>query len=274
MHGLIINNSPSKTNENYGVTPQHFSSSTSPQNNQLKIIPLILVAQELLFFQSLKNLFGFYNINPLWQFNVVGEAETQPEAIKLAVQQQPALILLDIDFHQEREEAINTIVELNNLFNKRNQEKLKILAISSERDEKVIFLAMQAGAVGYVLKENLPSQLCSAMLTVLSGQVYLCPEVATQFFRGFHLYGQARLTNAKRSPSSVTNWDSHHPYRFTQREQEVLELLVKGSCNEEIAKRLYITIATVKAHLTSIFEKLGVKNRSQAIVRSLKLDLV
>ncbi|WP_445250113.1 LuxR C-terminal-related transcriptional regulator [Microcoleus sp. OTE_8_concoct_300] len=273
MHGIIINNSPSKTNENYGVTPQRFYSSTSPQN-ELKIIPLILVAQELFFFQSLRSFFGFYKVNPLWQFNIVGEAKTQPEAIKVAVQQQPALILLDIDFHQEPEEAINTIVELNSLFNKRNQEKLKIIAISSQRDEKVIFLAMQAGALGYVLKENWPSQLCSAMLTVLSGQVYLCPEVATQFFRGFHLYGQASFTNANQSRSLVTSSDSHHPYRLTQREQEVLELLVKGYCNEEIAKPLYITIATVKAHLTSIFEKLGVKNRSQAIVRALELDIV
>jgi len=270
----IINNSPSKLNDNLATSQQHFHDSASAQNNDRKIIPLMLVAQELLFFQSLKILLGFYKANPSWQFNIVGEAETQPEAIKLAVLEQPSLILLDMDFHQELEVAINTLAELNRLFNKRNQEKVKILAISSQKDEKVIFRAMQAGAFGYILKENLPSQLYSAMLMVLSGQVYLCPEVATQFFRGFHLYGQAGFSDAGRSPSSLTSSDSHHLYHLTQREQEVLELLVKGYCNEEIAKRLYITIATVKAHLTAIFEKLGVKSRSSAIVKSLELSIV
>jgi two-component system response regulator DegU len=271
-----MNNPKAKTNENFATTPQYFERSASHQNNkdELKIIPLMLVAQENLFFQGLKTLLGFYKANPLWQFNIVAEAQTQPEAIKLAVQQQPSLILLDMDFHQEQEEGINTIVELSRSFNKSNQEKVKLLAMSCQKDEKVIFLAMQAGAFGYVLKENLPSQLYGAMLTVLSGQVYLCPEVATQFFRGFHLYGQARFTDTGLSPSSVTSSHSNHPYRFTQREQEVLELLVKGYCNEEIGKRLYITIATVKAHLTAIFEKLGVKSRSRAIVKSLELRIV
>lgn len=270
----IINNSSSKLNENSATCQQHFYGSASPQNNELKVIPLMLVAQELLFFQSLKILLGFYKANPSWQFNIVGQAETQAEAIKLAVQQRPSLILLDMDFHTEREDGINTLIKLNRLFNKRNQEKVKILAISSQTNEKVIFRAMQAGAFGYILKENLPSQLYSAMLMVLSGQVYLCPEVATQFFRGFHLYGQARFTDAGRSPSSLTSSDSNHRYHLTQREQEVLELLVKGYCNEEIGKCLYITIATVKAHLTAIFEKLGVKSRSSAIVKSLELSIV
>lgn len=253
---------------------QHFYSAAKCKNNEIKSVPLMLVAQESFFFQCLKTLLSFYQTNPSWQFKIVAEAQTQPEALKLAMQQQPSVILLDMDCQRKLEETINTIIELSYLLNKRNQEQAKLLAISSQRDERVIFMTMQAGAVGYILKDNLPSQLYPAMQTVLNGQVYLCSEVATQFFRGFHLYRQARTAEDEASHSSATSSDCGRPYRLTQREQEVLDLLVKGYSNEEIAKRLYITIATVKAHLTAIFEKLGVKNRSKAIVRALELGIV
>jgi DNA-binding NarL/FixJ family response regulator len=120
---------------------------------------------------------------------------------------------------------------------------------------------MQAGASGYVFKDRIATQLCDAIATILNDEVYLSPEVATHFFRLFHFYA-GRSLQAK------------HTIHLTEREQEVLHWLVQGASNEEIAQHLYITVATVKAHLTAIFEKLKVTSRSQAIVKALKLGLV
>jgi DNA-binding NarL/FixJ family response regulator len=122
---------------------------------------------------------------------------------------------------------------------------------------------MKAGALGYLLKENLLSQLHLAITTVSDGKIYMSPDVATKFFQIFHGYeGQKNQEH-----------DGVLPL-LTNREREVLRLLVQGYSNEEIAQDLYITVATVKAHLTAIFEKLGVKSRSRAIVRSLHLGIV
>jgi DNA-binding NarL/FixJ family response regulator len=103
--------------------------------------------------------------------------------------------------------------------------------------------------------------LCTAISTVLDGQVYLSPEVATGFFHLFHFYAGRSLT-------------ASHKLNLTEREQEVLRWLVQGVSNEEIANHLYVTVATVKAHLTAIFNKLGVNSRTQAIIKALKLGLV
>jgi DNA-binding NarL/FixJ family response regulator len=107
----------------------------------------------------------------------------------------------------------------------------------------------------------LANQLCEAISTVIDDRIYLDPDVATSFFRMFHFYAGRCLQAAQ----------SLH---LTEREQEVLHWLVQGASNEAIAQNLYVTVATVKAHLTSIFEKLGVTSRTQAIVKALKLGLV
>lgn len=112
-----------------------------------------------------------------------------------------------------------------------------------------------------MLKKDLPSQLHTAITTIIDDKSYLSPEVITSFFRIFHSYTEQSTKN-------------DNAVNLTNREQEVLNLLAEGACNEKIAQSLYISIATVKAHLTGIFEKLGVKSRAMAIVRALKLGIV
>ncbi len=120
---------------------------------------------------------------------------------------------------------------------------------------------MQAGACGYLLKQYLVERLWLAMRTVLEGQIYLSPEVTTSFFRRFHFYSGCSVVPVGAVP-------------LTEREREVLQWLVQGASNDAIARQMHITVATVKAHLTAIFEKLAVKSRTQAIVKALKLGLV
>jgi DNA-binding NarL/FixJ family response regulator len=217
-------------------------------------ISILLVDDEQRFRQGLRTLLGFYNANGSSRFDVVGEAASVDQALKLTLEQHPALILLDLELPPS--DGVTALIHLREL-----SYKGKVIVLSAHREDEWVFRAMQAGASGYVFKDCLATQLCEAIKTVMNDEVYLSPEVATHFFRLFHFY----------AGRSVQACQAIH---LTEREREVLHWLVQGASNEEIAKHLYITVATVKAHLTAIFEKLAVTSRTQAIVKALKLGLV
>lgn len=238
-----------------------------------QLISVMLVSAQMQFRQSLQALLNLYNLNKsLWEFKIVGEADSPLQTISLAKKHQPTVIVLDMDFFHREGDGIHTLAELSHLPDK-SQQKCKVLVLSDRSEEKFIFRAMQAGACGYILKKNLISQLHNALTATSSGQIYLCPEVATHFFRRFHFYGSC-FSEPESIQLAVPELQGSNPYHLTQREREVLQLLVQGYSNQEIGRHLYISVATVKAHLTAIFEKLGVKNRSSAIVTSLKLGIV
>jgi DNA-binding NarL/FixJ family response regulator len=217
-------------------------------------ISILLVDDEQRFRQGLRTLLDFYNANGSSRFDVVGEAASVDQALKLTLEQHPALILLDLELPPS--DGVTALIHLREL-----SYKGKVIVLSAHREDEWVFRAMQAGASGYVFKDCLATQLCEAIKTVMNDEVYLSPEVATHFFRLFHFY----------AGRSVQACQAIH---LTEREREVLHWLVQGASNEEIAKHLYITVATVKAHLTAIFEKLAVTSRTQAIVKALKLGLV
>lgn len=217
-------------------------------------ISILLVDDEQRFRQGLRTLLDFYNVNGSSRFDVVGEAASVDQALKLTLEQHPALILLDLELPPS--DGVTALIHLREL-----SYKGKVIVLSAHREDEWVFRAMQAGASGYVFKDCLATQLCEAIKTVMNDEVYLSPEVATHFFRLFHFYAGRSLQACQ----------SLH---LTEREREVLHWLVQGASNEEIAKHLYITVATVKAHLTAIFEKLAVTSRTQAIVKALKLGLV
>lgn len=221
-----------------------------------KVISVLLVHNELLFLQGLRTMLDFYNTSGSLQFNVVGEASSWEQAINLTTKHKPSLILLDLDLSPDPDEGITLLRKLRRLLYSVN-----VLVLSTHIEDEIIFQTMQAGACGYMLKEHLLSQLYDAITTIIEDKIYLCPETATSFFRMFHSY-------------AVQSTKNYNAVNLTNREQEVLNLLAEGACNEEIAQSLYISIATVKAHLTGIFEKLGVKSRAMAIVKALKLGLV
>ena len=127
---------------------------------------------------------------------------------------------------------------------------------------------MYLGARGYIFKLNVVSQLLEAINTVINEKIYLPPEAATGFFTSFNHYV------SERKGLETIESDRAIDYHLTHREKDVLEYLIQGLSNEEIADKLYVTIATVKAHLGSIFSKLSVKNRTQAIVMALKENIV
>ncbi len=220
----------------------------------LQPISIILVDDEPHFRQGLRILLSLYSNSETLKFNVVGEAASVEQLLSLTVEQQPALILLDLELPPK--DGISALIGLEEL-----SYKGKVLVLSGHQKEEWVFRAMQAGASGYVLKNHLATQLCEAIAIVLSDQVYLSPEIATSFFRLFRFYAGRSLY-------------MHQTISLTEREQEVLNWLVAGASNADIGEKLHITIATVKAHLSGIFEKLEVTSRTQAIIKALKLGLV
>lgn len=217
-------------------------------------LSVLLVDDEERFRQGLRTFLNFYSINSSLPLEIVGEADSVDQVLKFIAQKHPDLILLDLELTEG--DGITTLVRLKEI-----SYTGKILVLSAHQEDEWIFRAMQAGAAGYVFKNRVVTQLCEAINTVIKSEIYLPSEVASGFFRCF----QANSNSSVRT--------SAQPH-LTQREQEVLHWLAQGASNEEIAKRLYVTVATVKAHLTNIFEKLKVTSRTQAIVAALKLGLV
>jgi len=217
-------------------------------------ISVLLVDDQPQFRQGLKTLFHFYSLNHCLDLNVVGEAATVEQAVHLVIEQHPALILLDLELAGGS--GINALSQFWQI-----GFKGKTLVLSGHREDEWVFRAMQAGSNGYVVKDRIAVELCEAIATITQGNIYLSPELATSFFRLFHFY----------AGRTVQACEQVH---LTEREQEVLHWLVQGASNDEIANQLYITVATVKAHLTAIFEKLSVTSRTQAIVKALKMGLV
>lgn len=217
-------------------------------------LSVLLVDDDQRFRQGLRTLLNFYNINGSLLLDVVGEAASVDQALSLTAQQRPALILLDLELATG--DGITALIRLREM-----SYAGKVLVLSGHQEDDWIFRAMQAGAAGYVFKSRLATQLCDAITTVMKSEVYLPAEVASGFFRRFQAYSESSL-------------QARQKLHLTEREQEVLHWLAQGASNEEIAKHLYVTVATVKAHLTSIFEKLEVNSRTQAIVAALKLGLI
>jgi DNA-binding NarL/FixJ family response regulator len=215
-------------------------------------VSTLLVDDNPSFRQGLQTLLNFYSSTGKLHCQVVGQATSVEQAVKLAAEQSPTLVLLDMELGHS-----NGLSYLQ----QRADGHERVLVLSGHREDMSVFRAMQAGAHGYVFKSHLAEQLWPAITAVLDHQIYLSPDVATGFFRLFQFYNGG----AGVSPMAIA---------LTEREQEVLHWLVQGASNGAIAEQLHITVATVKAHLTAIFEKLEVKSRTQAIVKALKLGLV
>jgi DNA-binding NarL/FixJ family response regulator len=227
---------------------------SSPVPTLTHPISTLLVDDSVAFRHGLRNLLDFHNSTSPLQFQIVGQAATLRQALDLVLQQSPMLILLDMELAQDS--GINLLQQLQ-----AQTKRSHVLVVSGHQEEEWVFKAMQAGARGYIFKHQLSMQLLEAIQVVLQDRIYLPPEVATQFFQQFHFCAGRSLTKS----STV---------HLTEREQDVLRWLVQGASNEAISRHLNITVGTVKAYLTTIFEKLEVTSRTQAALQALKLGLI
>lgn len=184
---------------------------------------------------------------------IVGEAQNGVEAVQAANALKPDIMLMDLVMPEmDGLEAIH-IIRLQN-------PQIAIIVVSSFIDDARVMTAIQAGVMGYVMKDINPKELANAIRTVASGEVYLHPQAAS------------RLAQGLRSESTPNRDVSLKT--LTEREYEVLCLVARGLSNQEIADKLCVTIKTVKAHVSNILSKLQLDSRIHAALFALKHKLV
>jgi len=212
-------------------------------------IPILLVDDHPLLRAGLRKVL---ELEP--DLAVVGEAGTGEEALRLARSLRPRIIIMDISLP-----GINGI-EVTKMI-KAELPETEILALTIHDDEEYMLEMVRAGARGYILKDVDPGGLIKAIKAALRGESYLSPGIAGKVFGVIN-----RLARG----------GEYQPRRqiLTRREQEVLELIAQGCSNAKIASLLAISEKTVKNHVTSIFRKLGVKDRTQAALYAIKHKLV
>ncbi|MBN1219854.1 MAG: response regulator transcription factor [Anaerolineae bacterium] len=190
---------------------------------------------------------------------VVGEAANGLEAVEQARQYQPDIVLMDLVMPQlDGIEATRRIRALS--------PKTQVLALTSFIDDEKVFTAIEAGALGYLLKDVSPDDLVEAIKAAHRGEAQLHPEVTKK------LMGQviARAKQAEAAPHQPSKAGAKD---LTERELEVLRLIATGSSNREIAQTLTIAEKTVKTHVSNILSKLHLADRTQAAIYALQKGL-
>jgi len=179
-------------------------------------------------------------------YEVVGEAATGEEAVDLAAELRPDIVLMDVQMPgMNGIEATRRIVGSN--------PALSVVVLTMFGDDSSVFAAMRAGARGYVLKGADAGEVLKVLKAVSEGEAHFGPEIARRLM-GF-------FSAPKPVPSEAFP-------ELTAREAEVLDLIADGLNNREIARRLYLSQKTVRNHVSNIFLKLQVADRAQAIVRA------
>ncbi|HZF59740.1 MAG TPA: response regulator transcription factor [Rubrobacter sp.] len=187
----------------------------------------------------------FLSLDP--DIQVVGEASDGREALEMARELVPDVVLMDLLMP-----VMDGIAATEEI--RRALPEVEVIALTSVLEDASVTDAIRAGAIGYLLKDTNVEELHRAVRGAAEGRVQLAPEAA------------ARLMREVRAPES--------PEALTARETEVLELLARGHANKQIASSLYVSEKTVKAHVSAILKKLGVQSRTQAALHAVETGLV
>jgi DNA-binding NarL/FixJ family response regulator len=181
---------------------------------------------------------------------VVGEAGDGEEAVRLTTQLKPDVVIMDVAMpHLSGIEATKQI--------KARMSSIAVLILTGYDYDEYIFSLLEAGAAGYLLKDVSGDELIDAVRAVYAGEPVLHPVVVRKLMTRVY---SPPATAAEGQPQEL----------LTQRELEVLTLAAKGMSNKDIAEKLVISVRTVQAHLRSIFNKMGVGSRSEAVLQGLK----
>lgn len=182
------------------------------------------------------------------EFSLVGEASNGEEAVTKCTKLKPDVVLMDLVMPQMN--GVEAIQIITNRF-----PDIRIIALSSYDDERLVPAALDAGAISFLQKNVTMTELADAIRKAYKGVSTLSPT-ATQYL----------ISAALKHPGK--------DYDLTSRERDVLQLMVAGKSNVQIAEELVICVPTVKSHVGHILSKLGVKTRAEAIVFAIKHNLV
>ena len=187
-------------------------------------------------------------LKTLDDLELVGEAGDGAEAVRLCAELQPDVVLMDLVMP-----GMDGITAIRAI--RQTHPNIRIVALTSFTDQELVQGALQAGAIGYLLKNASIDELAEAIRAAHAGKPTLAPE-------------------AFQSLMAATAQKSEQTYDLSDREREVLALMVEGLINSEIAERLVLGRSTVKTHISNILSKLGAANRTEATALALEHNLV
>lgn len=193
-------------------------------------------------------------LNSKSDFDVVAEVDNGMDAIKLALTMKPDLLLTDLSMPKKNgTEAISEI--------KKRLPEIKCLVLTMHTSEEHIRMALNAGADGYILKDDSHVELLTAIKTVLSGKTYLSPSICGNVVNGY--------LNSSADDKPVSTWEL-----LTRREKEIIKLIAEGNRSKDIAEQLSISIKTVEKHRSNLMKKLELHSVSSLTNYAMKNGLV
>ncbi len=207
----------------------------------------VLIADDQTLFRA--GLARLLNEDP--RVEVVGQATDGADAAKLAAKQKPDVVLMDLKMPKiDGIEATRQIIEAD--------PGVKVLILTTFETDSQVIQALKAGASGYVLKDSSADAIVSSIVAVMSGEKVMASAVANRVLEML-----SGTTTPKEFYDGLTN-----------REIEILKLLANGMANKQIAYRLKISEKTVRNHVSNTYEKLGIYDRSQAVLYAVRKGLV
>ncbi len=212
-----------------------------------KCIRVLVVDDHAILREGIRSLLERYD-----DITVVGEAGNGVEAVAHVKTLQPDIVLMDLAMPE-----MNGLEATRRL--RQSHPEVKVLILTQHDNQEYITPALQAGAAGYILKRAGGRELIAAIRHVYEQGAFLEPEVAREVIREYAAGGAGNI-----APIA----------RLTEREREVLRLVVEGKSNKEIAQRLVISPKTASVHRTNIMEKLGVRNSAELVRYALENHLV
>lgn len=184
---------------------------------------------------------------------VVGEAANGEEACVLAEHHRPDIVLMDVSM--PRRNGVEATRDIRSRL-----PDVDVVILTMHADHAVVSEAVRAGAAGYLVKDCTTDEIIAMLTAVAGGETVLSPDLATSM-----------LAEAQRPDTTTTPTKEA---LLTPREEEVLQLIATGASTPEVAKALYIAEKTVRHHLSSIYEKLDSRDRTQAVIRAVRMGII
>jgi DNA-binding NarL/FixJ family response regulator len=188
--------------------------------------------------------------------DVVGEAGDGDEAVQLAAQERPDIVLMDI-----RMPGMDGLAATRRIAGDRRLRQTRVVILTTFDLDEYVFEALRAGASGFLVKDTRPADLVQAVRVVAAGEALLAPSVTRRLIATF-------ASHAK-EPPATSALDA-----LTEREREIVVLVAEGLSNQEIADRLVVSPLTAKTHVSRAMAKLGVRDRAQLVMLAYESGLV